>query len=411
MDFGVISLAMKYISRQIESKLKQLIKSFPSIAVTGPRQSGKSTLLINILNDYNYITLDDPLKREQAISDPLFFIESAGEKAVIDEIQYAPQLLSYLKIKIDNSRAKKGLYVFTGSQQFNLIKNLGDTLAGRIGLLDLLPFSVGEKKISLQLKSPLDYFTHAALKGSYPELVLDKSIDIPAWYGAYIQTYLERDIRGIYNIGSLRDFQRFMHLLAGRCAQILNISDFAKDLGISVPTIKSWLSILEASRIIYLLPPYYNNLGKRIIKAPKLYFLDIGIVCYLTGIRDSQHLLQGPMSGALFENFCIQETIKLFFNNGLIPQLYYLRTGNNLEVDLLIEGPARTIFPIELKLSKTPDLRMGSNISRFKKLFSNLNIRQCFILSLTDKTIPLNSDITAVTFDDYITWFYNLFSS
>lgn len=398
---------MKYINRQIEPKIKKLLKSFPSVVVTGPRQSGKSTLLINILKDYNYITLDDPLKREQAISDPLFFLESAGEKAIIDEIQYAPQLLSYIKIKIDRNREKKGLYVFTGSQQFNLIKDIGDTLAGRIGLLDLLPFSVSEKKSCIQMGSAIDYFIHAALVGSYPELVLDKRIDIPAWYGAYMQTYLERDIRGIYNIGNLRDFQRFVRLISGRCAQVLNISDFAKDIGVSVPTIKNWLSVLEASRIIYLLPPYYNNFGKRIIKAPKLYFLDIGLVCYLTGISDSKHLLQGPMAGALFENFCIQETIKLLFNHGLIPQLYYLRTSNNLEVDLLIEGPARTIFPIEINLNKTPALHMGSKISRFKKLFSTLNIGECFIFSLTEKTIHLSSDITAVTFDDYINWLYN----
>ena len=393
---------MTYIIRQIEPKMKQMLHSFPSIAVTGPRQSGKSTLLINTLKSYNYVTLDDPLTREQAISDPGFFLDSAGARAIIDEIQYAPQLLSYIKIKIDKHRERKGVYVFTGSQQFNMIKDLGDTLAGRIGLLDLLPFSVNEKKKRARLGNTLDYFVHAALTGSYPELVVDKRVDIQSWYGAYIQTYLERDIRSIYNIGSLRDFQRFMRLLAGRCAQVLNLSDFAKDLGVSVPTIKNWISILEASRIIYLLPPYYNNMGKRVIKAPKLYFLDIGIVCYLTGIRDRHHLLQGPMAGALFENFCIQETIKQFFNRGLIPQLYYLRTSNDLEVDLLIEGPARSLLPVEFKLNKTPALQMGANISRFKKLFSPLNIQMGLIVSLTDKHIPLSREITAVTFDDYM---------
>jgi predicted AAA+ superfamily ATPase len=393
---------MTYIARQIEPKIKQMLHSFPSIAVTGPRQSGKSTLLINTLKSYNYVTLDDPLTREQAMSDPGFFLDSAGARAIIDEIQYAPQLLSYIKIKIDKHRERKGVYVFTGSQQFNMIKDLGDTLAGRIGLLDLLPFSVNEKKKGARLGNTLDYFVHAALTGSYPELVVDRRVDIQSWYGAYIQTYLERDIRSIYNIGSLRDFQRFMRLLAGRCAQVLNLSDFAKDLGISVPTIKNWISILEASRIIYLLPPYYNNMGKRVIKAPKLYFLDIGIVCYLTGIRDRHHLLQGPMAGALFENFCIQETIKQFFNRGLIPQLYYLRTSNDLEVDLLIEGPARSLLPVEFKLNKTPALQMGANISRFKKLFSPLNIQMGLIVSLTDKHIPLSREIAAITFDDYM---------
>lgn len=393
---------MAYIPHQIETKIRQLVRSFPSVAVTGPRQSGKSTLLINTLKSFKYVTLDDPLTREQAVSDPRFFLDSAGERSIIDEIQYAPKLLSYIKMYIDKHREKKGIYVFTGSQQFNMIKDLGDTLAGRIALLDLLPFSVNEKKKSVGPGTTLDYFVHAALTGSYPELVVDKGIDIQSWYGSYIRTYLERDIRSIYNIGSLRDFQRFMRLLAGRCSQVLNLSDFAKDLGVSVPTIKSWLSILEASRIIYSLPPYYNNLGKRIIRAPKLYFLDIGIVCYLTGIRDRHHLLQGPMAGALFENFCLQEIIKRFFNRGLIPQLYYLRTSNNLEIDLLIEGPARSLLPVEFKLSRTPSLHMGANISRFRKLYSPLNIRKGLVISLTNKNIPLSSEITSVTLDDFL---------
>lgn len=393
---------MKYIHRQIETKVKQLLQSFPSLAITGPRQSGKSTLLINTLREYKYITLDDPLTRDRAISDPQFFLDSIGEKTIIDEIQYAPSILSYIKMKIDRNRDKKGVYIFTGSQQFTMIKDLGDSLAGRIALLDLLPFSVIEKKESVKLKTTLDYFVHAALTGSYPELVVDTSIDVYSWYGSYLQTYLERDIRSIYHIGNLRDFHRFMQILAGRCAQVLNLSEFAKDLGVSVPTIKNWLSVLEASRIVYLLPPYYNNLGKRITKSPKIYFSDIGIVCYLTGIRDKAHLLQGPMSGALFENFCIQEAVKVFFNKGQCPRLYYLRMGNNLEIDLLIEGEAQSLIPVEIKLSKTPSIGMGSNISRFRNLFSAFDIRKGFIVSLTEQTVPLSKELTAITFDDYM---------
>lgn len=393
---------MKYIHRQIEKKVTQLVRSFPSIAITGPRQSGKSTLLINTLKGYKYITFDDPLTRERAISDPQFFVDSLGEKTIIDEIQYAPGILSYVKMKIDRNRDKKGMYIFTGSQQFTMIKNLGDSLAGRIALLDLLPFSVAEKKESSKLKTTLDYFVNAALFGSYPELAVDPSIDIYSWYGSYIQTYLERDIRSLYHVGNLRDFQRFMQLLAGRCAQVLNLSEFAKDLGVSVPTIKNWLSVLEASRIIYLLPPYYNNLGKRIIKSPKIYFTDIGIVCYLTGIRDETHLLQGPMAGALFENFCVQEALKVFFNQGQTPRIYYLRMGNNLEVDLLIERSARSLIPVEIKLNKTPSLGMGSAISRFRNLFSAFDIGKGFIISLTEQTVPLSRELTAITFDDYL---------
>ncbi len=395
-------MAMKYIHRQIEPLVRDLVKSFPSVAVTGPRQSGKSTLLVHTLKDYKYVTLDDPFVREQAMADPRLFLDSIGEKVIIDEIQNAPQILSYIKIHIDRHRAAKGLYVFTGSQQFNMIKNLGDSLAGRIGLLDLLPFSHAEKTAALQLKKPEDWFVHAALTGSYPELVADKSVDVRAWYNSYIQTYLERDVRSLYNIGSLRDFQRFMQLLAGRCAQILNLSEFARDLGISVSTVKNWLSVLEASRIIFVLPPYYNNLGKRIIKSPKIYFTDIGIVCYLTGLRDRSHLLQGPMAGALFENFCILETLKIFSNAGERPGLYYLRTGNDLEVDLLIEAESRSLIPVEIKLSKTPSIGMGSNILRFRKLFADFDIRRGFIVSLAEKSVQLSPDLTAASFEDYL---------
>ena len=393
---------MKYIHRHIEAAIKNRISSFPSLAITGPRQSGKSTLLINTLPDYQYVTLDDPLIREQALTDPLFLLESIGDKAIIDEIQLAPQLLSYVKMQIDSNRKKKGRFVFTGSQQFTMIKNLGDSLAGRIALLDLLPFSVAEKKTALSLPGTLDCFIHACLRGSYPEPVTDNSIDMGAWYGAYVQTYLERDIRSLYNIGNLRDFQRFLQLLAGRCAQILNVSSLAKALGVSVPTLKNWLSILEASRIVYLLPPYYNNMGKRVTKAPKLYFLDCGLVCYLTGIKDKDHLIKGPMAGALFENFCIQETVKLYFNKGERAPLYYMRTNNGLEIDLLIERSFKTFIPVEIKLQKTPHVSMGSSILRFKKLFSDFSVTDGIIISLTDKSVPLHTDVSALPFEEYL---------
>jgi predicted AAA+ superfamily ATPase len=357
---------------------------------------------MNTLKHYSYATFDDPVTRQQAINDPLFFLDTVGENAIIDEIQYVPQILSYIKMWVDRHRDKKGVFVFTGSQQFTMIKNLGDSLAGRIGLLELLPFSVSEKQHHMKLSTSLKAFTHAALTGSYPELIVDRTVDVYSWYGSYIQTYLERDIRSIYNIGSLRDFQRFLQFLAGRCSQILNMSQIANDLGISVPTVKSWLSILEVCRIVYLLPPYYRNLGKRITKSPKIYFTDIGIVTYLTGIKDKDHLMRGPMAGALFENFCIQETLKLYINTGQPPRIYYLRTGNNLEIDLLIEEPDQTLLPVEIKLSKTPSPGMGASIIRFKKLFPQLNVSNGIVLSLTEKNIPLSREITALTLGEYI---------
>ncbi|MDO9288844.1 MAG: ATP-binding protein [Thermodesulfovibrionales bacterium] len=376
--------------------------TFPCIAVTGPRQSGKSTLLIHTLKGYKYVTLDDPITREQAISDPQLLLDTLGTKVIIDEIQLAPRILSYIKIRIDSARSVKGQFVFTGSQQFSLIKNLGDSLAGRIGLFDLLPFSLDEMLKAASHKTVTESFVHAALRGLYPEPVTDMTIKPERWFGSYVQTYLERDVRSIYNIGNLRDFQRFMQLLAGRVGQLLNLSSFASDLGVSVSTIKSWLSILEAGRIIYLLPPYYNNLGKRVTKAPKAYFLDIGLVCYLTGIRDKTHLLQGPLAGPLFENFCVQETVKHFLNAGQRPPLYYLRTSNNLEVDLLIEKSYQELIPVEIKLSKTPTPVMAKPVVRIKETFDKLPLRDGFLVSLSEKSIQLTADVKALPLDGFL---------
>ena len=396
----------KYIHRQLENVLKKLIKSFPAVALTGPRQSGKSTLLKHIFGEtYRIVSFDDPLTRARAISDPRLFMDGLGEKIIFDEIQYVPQLLSYIKMLIDKNRSKPGRFIITGSQQFHLIKNLGDTLAGRIALLDLLPFSIEEKRqVSFLRNKLLDTqanFIHSSLRGSFPEITLYPKMESDAWYGSYIQTYLERDIRTIYNIGSLREFQQFLHLLATRCSQILNLSSFANDLGVSVNTIKKWLSILEASHIIYILPPYYRNLGKRITKSPKIYFLDIGLVCYLTGLKTREYLLNGPLAGALFENFVIQETVKYFFNQGVHQDLFYLRTHNNVEVDLIMEKNFQ-VFPFEIKLTKTPNIGMSKPLERFKANFSKLRINDSKIISLCEQDIPLTKNVSVLNFDSYL---------
>lgn len=393
---------LTYIQREIEPVLLNRLATFPSVVVSGPRQSGKSTLLLKALPDYAYITLDDPVTRERALTDPNLFLDSAGDRVIIDEIQQAPQLLSYVKMRIDRQRNRRGSFAFTGSQQFSLIRELSDSLAGRIALLDLLPFSLAEENRAGWPTETLKAFVRASLRGSYPELVVFPKLDAMAWYGSYVQTYLERDVRTLYNIGNLRGFQRFIQLLAARCAQVLNLSSLAGDLGVSVPTIRNWLSILEAGRIIYLLPPYHTNLGKRITKAPKLYFLDVGLVCYLTGIRDEAHLLHGPLAGPLFENFCLQEIVKWFFHRGDRANLYYLRTQNQLEVDLLIEKSFQTLIPVEFKLSKTPHPALGASIGRFIKLFSSLNIQPGFLVSLAEESFPLTGDLTVSSLNGFL---------
>lgn len=400
---------MSYIHRQIESLCSRLARQFPALAVTGPRQCGKSTLLKELFAaDYRYVTFDDPVVREQAISDPKLFLDTIGERAIIDEIQYVPQLLSYVKIAIDADRRRTGRFIFTGSQQFTMMKNLGDSLAGRIALLELLPFHVEEKqaipRLQKTLSSPLGCFTHACLSGSYPEVSLQPNLERRAWHGAYIRTYLERDIRTIYNIGELREFQRFMQLLAARTAQLLNLTTLSRELGVSVNTVKKWVSILEASRMIYLLPPYYQNFGKRITKSPKVYFVDCGLVCYLTGIETKAHLLNGPMAGALFENFCVQETLKTFLFHGAPPRLYYVRSYNDLEVDLLIEGKNLQLFPCEIKLTQTPRPQMAKSIQRFRKLLPKLRIREGRILCLAEEDAVLTREVRVQTLQRYWVW-------
>lgn len=395
-----------YIPREIESLLSKTANAFPAVALTGPRQSGKSTLVKRVFEKtHTYISFDDPVMRERVVSDPRLFLDTAGKRIILDEIQYVPELLSYIKMHIDANRQKRGRFIITGSQQFNLIKNLGDSLAGRIGLLQLLPFSITEKdkidKLKVRLSNSQRHFVFACLQGSFPEVVLDKEVSLDSWYGSYIQTYLERDIRTIYNIGDLRDFQRFMQLLAARSSQILNLSELAREIGVAVNTVKKWISILEACRIIYLLPPYYRNLGKRITKNPKVYFLDCGLICYLTGLKTQEYLLKGPLAGALFENFCIQETIKFLMHHGHRLQLYYMRTHSGLEVDLIIEE-AGCLYPFEIKLTKTPKIAMVDSLERFRKTFSKLKIEDSNIIALSEKDIILTKNVTAKGVDSYL---------
>ncbi len=391
-----------YIQRTIESLLPHILATFPCLALTGPRQSGKSTLLRHALPSYRYVTLDDPTILAQAHSDPNFFLDSLGDRCIIDEIQLAPGILSYVKMRVDDDRNRNGRFVFTGSQQFGMIRNLGDSLAGRVALLDLLPFATTELQQAVEVSGGLELFVASCLTGTYPQLATTPEIDRRLWYSSYIQTYLDRDIRSLYDIGSLREFHRFMQLLAVRCSQMLNMSSFATEVGVSVTTIKKWLSVLEAGRILFILPPYVNNRGKRITKMPKVYFLDTGLACHLAGIRTREQLIEGPMAGALFENYCLQETVKSFVNRGEQPQISYLRTNNGLEVDLIIEGRDAQVLPVEIKLSRTPSAALASGITRYAALFLNTEPENGLLLCLADGTRPLCRGVSAVGVEEYV---------
>ncbi len=403
------NISIDFTPRQLEKTLKSLVTQFPAVVVTGPRQSGKSTLLKKLFSpEYQYVTFDDPVKRETALRDPRFFLESLGEKVILDEIQYVPHLTDYLKILIDEDRSKRGRFILTGSQQFSMMKTIGDSLAGRVAVTELLPFSHPELKQALNsdphYKTPADFFTHAILRGSYPEPALDTTIERDAWYGSYLQTYLERDIRSIYNIGHLREFQNFLKLLAGRAGQILNLNSLSVEAGVTVPTLKNWVSILEASRLIYLLPPYYRNLGKRITKSPKIYFLDLGLLGYLLSIEKVD--FESPMAGALYENFVVAEAVKAQLHAGKRPSLYFYRTYAGLEIDLLVEKGQR-LYPVEIKATKTPRMKMGEPMSLLSE-YDKIHVQPGQLITLSEVSQPLSRTLSVQNIDDFLAWLVNL---
>jgi len=345
---------MRYIKRNIEATLKRYLKIFPAVGVTGPRQSGKSTMLRKILGKvFRYVSFDDLKAVEFFHRDPEGFMDEYSEKVIFDEVQYVPEIFRYIKIKIDNNRDRRGNFIITGSSQFAFMRNVSESLAGRIGLLSLLPFEYSEL--------PVLYRNNSIYLGSYPELVKLKYNNTSDWYTSYLNTYIERDVRSLSNIGDLRDFTSFVKLMASKISDIISMSDISRDLAVSVNTIKRWLSILEASYIAFLLPPYYKNIGKRLVKRPKLYFYDSGFAAYLTGMDNKNVFENNPLSGKLFENYIISEIIKRRMHSGLRPEMYYLRSSHGKEIDLIIQDNKNPMFA-EIKYSSTFKILMLKNI-------------------------------------------------
>lgn len=389
---------MTYYPRDIEKALKKAAAQFRVVVLTGARQTGKSTLLQHLFaRTHHYVSLDDPRDLRLAQEDPGLFFEEHKSPLIIDEIQYAPQLLKYIKMAVDKSAAR-GQFLITGSQQFTLMKGLQETLAGRVALFQLTPMAITEGNES---KSSYEY---RALVGSYPELLTIPSIDPDRWFGSYLSTYIEKDVQSHYGLEKTTLFRDLLFLLAARCSQILNYQSLASDLGLSVPTIKSWVRILEASQIVYLLRPFYVNLGSRIVKSPKIYFTDIGLVSYMTGNRSKKSATLGSQAGALFENFVIQEAVKHYVNLGQVPPLYYYRTNNGLEVDLIIEEKLGQIRPCEIKLTKTPREGMIQAVERLR----NLNKKKKFSISagtvicLADRPLALSRNAKAYPLKDFL---------
>ena len=311
------------IERTIKNKVQQLLQKYPVVTLTGPRQSGKSTLLRNTFADYDYVSLEDPDNRSFALDDPKGFLKSYPDKTIIDEAQKVPKLFSYIQTHTDTV-GNTGMYILAGSQNFLLMEAIGQSLAGRTAVLKLLPLSVSELNVA---KVETDDIDTKIFKGAYPRLY-DKDIMPNDFYPYYIQTYVERDVRQVKNIGDLSAFVKFIKLCAGRIGQVLNVSSLAGDCGISVSAANSWLSVLETGYVCFLLQPDFNNFTKRVVKSPKLYFYDTGLACSLLGITSAQQVATHYLKGGLFENLVISETIKKYYNQGIEPDLRYFRDSN-----------------------------------------------------------------------------------
>lgn len=362
---------MIFKPRTLASTIVKAVKTFPAVVVSGPRQSGKTTLLKALFRDtHRVVNLENPDVRLRAREDPGAFLADHPPPVVLDEMQYVPELLSYIKSEIDADR-RPGQWVLTGSQQFALMDKVSQSLAGRSAVLTLLPFGYAERIGRgayardmghwLAALSPNGEAQHppalseVLLRGHYPELASRSQVDRQLWCGSYLTTYLERDIRNLANVGDLGQFERFLKLCAIRTAQILNVSEMARDIGISVPTARRWLSLLETGYQVYLLPPYYRNVGKRLVKSPKLYFTDTALASYLLGLHDRSALMNGPSFGGLFETLVVVDVWKRFLHFGQMPALYYLRSRDGLEVDLVIEWAGRLhLFEIKGASTITP---------------------------------------------------------
>ena len=337
------------LPRTATALLRQLARGFPVIAITGPRQSGKSTLARETFAQHPYVTLEDPDTRALARADPRRFLARFPNGAVLDEVQRVPELLSYLQGRVDASQ-RMGEFIITGSQQFGVMDGITQSLAGRVGLLQLLPLTNAELQPSASAGASLEA---RMWRGGYPALhAQGRDLAPPTWFAGYVATYLERDVRQVLNVANLALFQRFVLMCAARSGQLLNLNSLAADCGISKPTARQWLTVLQASYVLTLLPPYHRNFGKRLVKTPKLYFLDTGLLCHLLRVPDALALQTHAMRGAIFETWVVTEVIKHRFNLGLAADLYFWRDNHGTEVDLVFEDGGR-MQAVEIKSGTT----------------------------------------------------------
>lgn len=409
-----------YIKRLLENDIIENSKSFPVILVCGPRQVGKTTILEKISHsNINYVSLDDPLERKNAKEDPALFLENHKTPLIIDEIQYATELLPYIKMNVDKARLEAlendtistGLYYLTGSQMFTMMQNVSESLAGRVGIIDMYGLSYSEiigeeqnyflptkeictKRENNKRLETLEVFERI-IRGSFPALYQNKDISTEKFYNSYLRTYLERDIRDMVTIKEETKFLTFMSAVAARTGQELNYDNIAKDAEIDNKTAKNWLSLLHTSGLIFLLQPYSNNPTTRAIKTPKMYFTDTGLACYLAGYSDAKTLEKSAINGHIFETYVVMEIVKSFVNANKDPRLYlnFYRDSNQIEIDLIITMN-NIVYPIEIKKSKNPNKDMIKNFKILNK--GEKQIGDGGVICMVEKVLPLDKNNIAI---------------
>lgn len=400
-----------YIQRHIKNAIQNRMQSFPVVLLTGPRQVGKSTVLLQELQDLKYVSLDNRIHLNYMMEDPLGFFESQGVPLVLDEIQRAPDSFLDMKYVIDRDRSN-GMFILSGSQKYQLMKNISDSLAGRISTLEMLGLSLREiyqDPFELPFFPDSDYLSkrnngvHLSQqelwsvihRGGLPELYANDSVQWEDYYAAYLDTYLERDVRDLTQVGDLRTFTQFMTVLAARTGEMLNMHAVGREVGVDDKTVKRWLSILEASGIIYFLEPFYQNATKRVVKTPKIYFTDTGLVCFLCRWISPDVLMNGAQAGGIYESFVVSEILKSYYNAGKRPHMYYFRDTNGKEVDLLFYENGM-LHPVEIKKTASPNIKDIKHFKNLEACFPTIQIGQGGIICNYPDVAPLDKKNTII---------------
>ena len=402
------------LERSLKNVIEDLSQSFPVLLLTGSRQIGKTTLLESCANENRaYVSLDDLEERAIAKNDPSLFLQTHKPPLIIDEIQYAPELFSYIKMHVDKNQ-RPGDFWLTGSQRFQLMKGITESLAGRVAVIDMLGLSAKEISEKADQSEPfmptlewidtarknqsyvsnIDSVFERIWLGSFPKMVTENGKHRDIFFKSYIQTYIERDVKGILEVSDELAFYKFLRATAARTGQLLNYSELARDVDINQKTAKSWLSILAASGLVYLLEPYYNNITKRIIKTPKLYFLDTGLCAFLTGWDSPKNLSLGAMSGAILETYIFGEILKSYWHNGKTPNIYFYRDADQREIDFVIERNG-VLYPVEVKKTATPSVTAAKSFNTLNSLKKE-EVGTGAVICLREKDIPLSREVIAV---------------